>query len=86
MEPQTQVRFYVVAIRVDVRGWDYTYSVMHNVSIEPDETEEDVLKYASELVIEALAEDYGISADAVDIVYIDCLEITAKDLDPESYE
>ena len=81
-----QVRFYVVAIRADVRGWDYTYSVMHNVSIEPDETEEDVLKYGSELFIEALAEDYGISADAVDIIYIDCLEITAKDLDPESYE
>lgn len=81
-----QVRFYVVAIRADVRGWDDTYSVMHNVSIEPDETEEDILKYASELFIKGLAENYDISADAVDIIYIDCLEITAKDLDPESYE
>jgi hypothetical protein len=85
MEPQTKVRFYVVAIHAEVNGRDFTYNVMQNVSIEPDETEEDVLNHGRETFIKGLAGNYGIAAEDVDIVYIDCLEITAEDLDPNSY-
>ena len=86
MKTQTQVKFYVVAIHADVRGKDFTYNVMQNVSIEPNETEEDVLKYGRESFIESLIENYDIDADDIDIIYIDCLQITTENLDPDTYK
>ena len=92
MEPKN--RIYVVAVYAEIRNSEDTYNNIYTVLLdEPDETEQDAINMGRMLFVADVLRDSKldvmgetvISKDDIRICYIGCREITAEDLDPNSY-
>lgn len=92
MEPKNKI--YVVAVYAEIRNSEDTYNNIYTVLLdEPDETEQNAINMGRILFVADVLEmnrqsvDLGLlDKDDIRICYIGCREITAEDLDPESYE
>jgi hypothetical protein len=94
METQPKNRIYVVAVYAEIRNSEDTYNNIYTVLLdEPDETEQDAINMGRILFVADVLRDsklekdreFPLDKDDIRICYIGCREITAEDLDPNSY-